>query len=75
MTKLLEPAIAKVRGLPDEEQEALAVHLLAMAATPVSVAELDEETRAAIREGLEPARRGDFASDREIAALWARHGL
>ena len=40
--------------------------------TPV---ELDGETRAAIREGLEQARRGKFVSDEEMGALWKRHGL
>jgi predicted transcriptional regulator len=36
---------------------------------------LDDETRAAIREGLEQARRGEFVPDEEIEALWKRHGL
>ncbi|MBM3529784.1 MAG: hypothetical protein FJX62_17000 [Alphaproteobacteria bacterium] len=75
MTKLLEQAIAKVRELPDEEQDILAIQLLTMAASGAPVAELDTETRAAIREGLEQARRGEFASDEDIAALWNRHGL
>jgi len=36
---------------------------------------LDPKTRAAIREGLEQARRGEFMPDEEIEALWKRHGL
>jgi predicted transcriptional regulator len=36
---------------------------------------IDDETRAAIREGLEQARRGEFVPDEEIEALWKRHGL
>jgi predicted transcriptional regulator len=75
MTKLLERAIAKIRELPDEDQDALALQLLALADAGVSDVELDEETRAAIREGLEQAQRGEFVSDDEIAALWKRHGL
>jgi predicted transcriptional regulator len=39
------------------------------------VAALDDEARAAIREGLEQARRGEFVPDEEIEALWRRHGL
>ena len=39
------------------------------------IVELDEETREAIREGLEQVRRGQFVSDIEIEALWKRHGL
>jgi predicted transcriptional regulator len=74
MTKLLDTAIAKVRELPAEDQDAVAVAMLAMSEeTPVAA--LDEETRAAIREGLEQARRGEFVPDEEIEALWKRHGL
>jgi predicted transcriptional regulator len=75
MTKLFEQAIAKVLTLSDEEQDAIAVQLLAMADIGAAAVELDDETRAAIREGLDQARRGEFASDEEIAALWKRHGL
>ncbi len=73
MTKLLEQAIAKVRTLPDEDQDALALAILSMA--DAAIEPLDEETRAAIREGLEQARRGEFVPDEEIEALWRRHGL
>jgi predicted transcriptional regulator len=37
--------------------------------------DLDEATIAALEEGLAQARRGEFASEAEIAALWKRHGL
>jgi hypothetical protein len=36
---------------------------------------LDDETRAAIREGLEQARRGELVPDEEMQALWKRSGL
>lgn len=75
MTKLLEQAIARARELPDEDQDALAVTMLALAARDGSVAPLDDETRAAIVEGLEQARRGEFVPDEEVEALWKRHGL
>ena len=74
MTKLLEKAIEKARELPPEDQDAVAVAVLSMAEETPVVA-LDEETRAAIREGLEQARRGEFVPDDEIEALWKRHGL
>jgi predicted transcriptional regulator len=74
MTKLLEKAIARLRELPAEDQDAVAVAVLSMAEeTPILA--LDDETRAAIREGLEQARRGEFVPDEEIEALWTRHGL
>lgn len=73
MTKLLEKAIARARELPAEDQDAVALAMLAMAdERPLA---LDAETRAAIREGLEQARRRQFVSDDEIEALWNRHGL
>jgi predicted transcriptional regulator len=73
MTKLLEKAIEKVRELPAEDQDTVAVAVLSMTEeTPVA---LDDETRVAIREGLEQARLGEFVPDEEIAALWKRHGL
>jgi predicted transcriptional regulator len=74
MTKLLDKAIAKVRELPDEDQDALGAVMLSMIDEDVAVP-LDDETRAAIREGLEQARRGEFVPDEEIEALWKRHRL
>jgi len=73
MTKLLEQAIAKVRMLPEEDQDALALAIL----TDLNafVEPLDDEARAAIREGLEQARRGEFVPDAEMQAFWKRHGL
>jgi predicted transcriptional regulator len=34
-----------------------------------------EEHRTAVLEGLEQAERGEFASDKEMAALWKKCGL
>ena len=73
MTKLLEEAVAKVRDLPDGDQDALAVAMLSIAETEAPVMAMDEQTRAAIREGMEQARRGEFVPDVEIEALWKQH--
>ena len=75
MTKLLEQAIAKVRELPAEDQDALAVALLSLAGETTAVVELDEDTRAAVEEGLAQARRGEFVSDEDLAEADARLGL
>ena len=75
MTKLLEKAIAQARALPPDEQDALAAVLLTMSDEGVGIEPLDDEARVAIRQGLEQARRGEFASDDEIEALWKRFGL
>lgn len=52
MTALLDRAIARVRDLPEADQDALARVLLS-AFEPSGEEPEDEETRAAIREGLE----------------------
>jgi predicted transcriptional regulator len=75
MTKLLEKAIARARALPPEEQDALAAVLLSMTDEGAGIVPLDDKARAAIRAGLEQARRGEFVPDAEIEALWKRCGL
>ena len=75
MTKLLEQAIAKVRTLPDEEQDALAAALLSMAAGDAADFPIDDMTRAAIREGLGEAERGEYVPDEVVAAANKRHGI
>lgn len=75
MTKLLDQAIAKVRELPKEEQDALALAPLSMASADEPDIPLDDETRAAISEGLAQAKRGEFVPDEEVEALWKRRGL
>jgi predicted transcriptional regulator len=74
MTKLLEKAIARARELPAEDQDVVAAAMLAMAEESPVIA-LDDEARAAIREGLIQARQGSFVPDAEIEAIWKRHGL
>jgi predicted transcriptional regulator len=63
MTKLLEQALAKARALSDEEQDALAALILSVSESDAALVPLDEPTRAAIREGLAQAERGEFVSD------------
>jgi len=75
MTKLLDQAIAKVRELPEAEQDSLARVLLSMAELDASVFPLDAATEAAIREGLAQAERGEFVADEVVAEANKRHGL
>jgi hypothetical protein len=75
MTKLLEQAIAKVRELPDSDQDEAAEVLLSVVSKFREPVRLDDETRAAIREGSEQARRGEFVSDEEMAEFFKRHGV
>ena len=75
MTKLLDQAIAKVRELPEEEQDSLACVLLSMAELDASAFPLDAATEAAIHEGLAQAERGEFVADDVVAEANKRHGL
>jgi predicted transcriptional regulator len=75
MTNLLDKAIAKARELPDEDRDVVAVAVLTMADQGSPIAPMDEDTWAAIREGLDQARCGEFVPDEEIEALWKRYGL
>jgi len=73
MTKFLEKAIATIRDLPDSEQDEAAELLLSLASRIRGPVRLDDETRSAIKEGKEQARRGEFASDAEMAEFFRRH--
>jgi predicted transcriptional regulator len=75
MTKLLEQAIARVQSLPEAEQDEAAEVLLSLVSRFREPVRLDDETRAAIREGSEQARRGEFVSDAEMAEFFKRHGV
>jgi hypothetical protein len=72
VTKLLEQAIAAVRELSDSEPDEAAEILFSLASRDRGPVILDDETRTAIQEGREQARRGEFASDAEMAAFFRR---
>ncbi len=73
MTKLLEEAIAKVRELSAEEQGMLAELLSSSSIT--GTYDASPEEAAGIERGMGEMRRGEIATDEDIAAIWKRHGL
>jgi predicted transcriptional regulator len=75
MTALFEKAIASVRELPVDAQDALARMLLEYVGGDRSTIELTEAEASSFDESLAQADRGEFASDEQIRAIWARHGL
>ena len=76
MTKLLEQAVETVRGLPPEMQDDLARMLLQLAAgEDQPVVQLSAEEGASFDESLAQADRGEFATDEQVRAIWAKHGL
>lgn len=76
MTKLLDDALAAVRNLPPVEQDKIARAMLRLTGTddepPVA---LSPDERAAIAASKAAAARGEFASDEQVRAAWAKHGL
>jgi hypothetical protein len=75
MTKLLEQAFETVRGLPAEMQDDLARVLLQLAGEDQPVLQLSAEEAASFDESLAQAERGEFATDEQVRAIWAKYGL
>jgi predicted transcriptional regulator len=75
MTELLERAIEQIRKLPVQDQDALASALLSVAGESSALIAIDDDTRAAVEDGLAQARRGDFVTDEEVAKADKRRGL
>lgn len=75
MTKLFEQAIETVRGLPAEQQDALARLLMQFAAVDQPALELSPHEAASFDELLAQAERGEFATEEQVRAIWAKHGL
>ena len=74
MTKL-ETAIARLRELPAEEQEHVAELIMAWAGLAQGdVYRLSDEERAAVRIGLDQAKRGEFVPDDGMERFWRRNG-
>ena len=75
MTKLLDQAVAAARCLPSEIQDDIARIVLQLAgaddAPPVA---LSADEQAAISASKEAAARGEFATDAQVRAIWAKHG-
>jgi hypothetical protein len=75
MTKLLEQAIQTARRLPPDEQDDIARVIIQLAgADDTASVPLTPEERAAIEESKAAAARGEFATDEEVRAVWAKHG-
>jgi predicted transcriptional regulator len=75
MIRLLEQAVETVRVLPDDVQDDLARTLLQLAGVEQPPYELTPEEAADIDASLAEAERGEFATDEEVRAMWAKHGL
>jgi hypothetical protein len=75
MTKLLEQAFEAARSLPPAMQDEMARLIMAMTGDELPVVQLTAEEEASFEESLAQAERGEFATDDQIRAIWAKHGL
>jgi hypothetical protein len=75
MTRLLEQAVATVSALPDDQQDDLARILLQLAGHEQPPYTLCPEEEADLDASIAEAERGEFATDEEVRAMWAKHGL
>ena len=75
MTDLLERAVETVRALPPEAQDDIARLLLQLAGDDETFIPLTAEEEASLDESLAQAERGEFATDEQVRAIWAKHGL
>lgn len=74
LSKRLQGALEAAKHWPLDRQEAAADVLEQMNRLESASYDLSEEERADIEEALEEVRKGKFASDAEVAALFARYG-
>lgn len=75
MTKLLEQALEAARKLSrdDQDEVARAIFELVGAGT-VAPVPLTADERVAIERSRAAALRGEFASEKDVQAVWAKHG-
>jgi hypothetical protein len=74
MTRLLKKAMAAVSALPDDQQDEAALILLQFAGIEPSF-ELTADDEAELNASLAEEERGEFATDDEVRAMWAKYGL
>ena len=75
MTQLFDRAVAAARRLPSEAQDDIARSVLFLAGEEAEPVQLTDEERVSMAESLAQASRGEFATDEEVAAVFAKHGL
>ena len=75
MTRLFEQAVETVRSLPPEMQDDLARMLLQLAGKDQPVFQLSAEEASSLDQSLAQADRGEFATDKQVRAIWAKHNL
>ena len=75
MTKLFDQAVDTVRALPPAEQDELARLLLQLTGQEQPAVALTDSEAASFEESLDQASHGLRATDEQVQAVWAKHGL
>jgi hypothetical protein len=76
MTNLLDQALAAARNLsPDEQDNIARVVLRLTGADDEPPVPLTPDEQAAVAASKAAAARGEFATDKQVRAVWAKHGL
>jgi hypothetical protein len=75
MTDLLERAVSAARDLPASTQDDIARWVLLIAGEEQPAVQLSATEEASFAASLAQAARREFATDEQVSAVWAKHGL
>ena len=73
MNKVAEKILDRIADWPEEAQEELMQAIVDIEAKHFGVYRLSNDERAAVREGLAQAERGEFVPDEVIAAYFNKY--
>jgi predicted transcriptional regulator len=74
MNKIAETILDRIADWPKEAQEELMQSIADIEARHLGVYHLSDDERAAVREGLAQAARGEFVPDDAVEAYFKKHG-
>ena len=75
MTDLLEQAVRLARTLPPDSQDDIARLVLTLAGEEQPPIQLTPDEERSLQDSLGQAARREFATDEQVLAVWAKHGL
>ena len=76
MTKeQINAVLENVCSWPEQDQQELAELAREIEARRSGVYVMNDEERAAVKEGLDQAQRGEFVPDDEMDAFWKKYGV
>jgi len=73
MNKIVESIIDRVADWPEEAQEELMQSIVDIEAKHLGVYRLSDDERAAVREGMAQAARGEFVPDDVVEAYFKKY--